>query len=170
VFDLSTIWASFWTDPTDDARLRGEVPLGSGWSLTGALYARRYALSERDDNHNDAWQGGGDLGALIRRGRYDGSLRARIEGGDLGARMGLDLSARYWLRPQVLRLDAMVSGHTVDDQLRPERSVASLGLVAAMLVRVGRLADLHFSFEDDVNRIVGHRLRATASITLRSPF
>lgn len=174
-FDLTSIWASFWTDPTDEARVRAEVPLGRGWSLLAALHGRRYALSEGAPSPDsealpDAWSGGGDAGLLLRRGRYDGAARVHAEGGELGARGGVDVTARTWLRWQVLRLDAGVSAWVVDDRLRPDRSVASLGLVAGALVRLGRVADVQLSLEDDVNRIVGHRLRAVMLVTLRSPY
>ncbi len=174
-FDLTSVWASFWTDPTDDARVRGELPLGRGWSIVGAGYARRYALSESPASPNspalpDAWSGGGDAGVVLRRGRYDGSLRAHGEGGELGVRAGADLTGRAWVRWQVLRVDAGLSAWLVDDPLRPERSVTSLAVMAGALVRVGRIADLQLNLEDDVNRVVGHRIRAVALVTLRSPY
>ncbi len=174
-FDLTSVWASFWTDPIDEARLRGELPLGRGWSLRAGAHGRRYALSEApaagpSPRLEDQWAGGGELGALVRRGRYDASARLFGEGGTLGARAGADVTARVWAKWQVLRLDAGVSAWWVDDALRPDRAVASLGLVAGALVRVGRLADVTVSVEDDINRIVGHRLRAVAMVTLRTPW
>ncbi len=106
----------------------------------------------------------------LRRGRYDAEARVFGEGGGLGARAGADVTSRVWVKWQVVRVDAGVSAWWVDDALRPDRSVASLGLVVGALVRAGRLADLALSFEDDVNRIVGHRLRAVAMLTLRTPW
>jgi len=174
-FDLTSVWASFWTDPIDEGRLRGEIPLGRGWSLRAGTHGRRYALSDAPASDNgpaldDQWSGGGELGALLRRGRYDASARLFGEGGSLGARAGADVTTRVWARWQVVRVDAGVSAWVVDDTLRPERSVASLGLVVGTLLRLGRLADLTLSFEDDINRIVGHRLRAVAMLTLRNPW
>ncbi|MFO0601621.1 MAG: hypothetical protein U0324_00535 [Polyangiales bacterium] len=174
-FDLTSIWASFWTDPLDEGRLRGELALGRGWRLRAGAHGRRYALSESppDDNGvvlDDQWSGGGELGVTLRRGRYDADARVFGEGGGLGARAGADVTSRVWVKWQVVRVDAGVSAWWVDDALRPDRSVASLGLVVGALVRAGRLADLALSFEDDVNRIVGHRLRAVAMLTLRTPW
>ena len=174
-FDLTSVWSSFWTDPTDDARVRGELPLGRGVTFVGAAFGRRYALSESPSSPGsvalpDAWAGGGDAGLVLRRARFDGALRAHGEGGELGARAGADLTGRVWLRYQVVRLDAGLSAWWVDDALRPDRSVASLAVMAGALVRIGRVADVQVSFEDDVNRIVGHRLRAVALVTLRSPY
>ncbi len=173
-FDLTSVWASFWVDPSDDARLRVGLPLGRGWTLLASAFGRRYALSESPASPgsnalDDAWAGGGDAGVSLRRPRYEAALRAHGEGGEIGTRAGADLTGRMWLRWQVVRVDAGVSAWWVDDPLRPERSVASLGINAGALVRVGRVADLQLSFEDDVNRIVGHRLRAVALVTLRSP-
>ncbi len=171
-FDLTSVWASFWTDPTDDARVRGALPLGRGWTVTASTFGRRYALSESPASPSspllsDAWAGGGDGALLLRRPRYEGSLRAHGEGGELGVRAGADLTGRAWLRWQVLRVDAALSAWWVDDPLRPERSVASLGVMAGATVRIGRVADVQLNVEDDVNRIVGHRLRAVAVVTLR---
>lgn len=173
-FDLTSVWASFWTDPTDDARLRAALPLGRGWTLVAAAFGRRYALSESPASPNsptlpDAWSGGGDGGFVWRRPRHEASLRAHGEGGELGVRAGADLTARAWLRWQVLRVDAGVSAWWVDDPFRPERSVASLGVMAGAMVRIGRVAEVQLNVEDDVNRIVGHRLRAVAVVTLRTP-
>lgn len=174
-FDLTSIWASFWTDPIDEARLRAEFAPGHGWRLRAGAWGRRYALSDapREDTTpalDDQWAAGAELGSLLRHGRYDAELRLFGEGGSLGTRTGADLTSRVWLRWQVLRLDAGLSAWWVDDRLRPERTVASWGVALGALVRAGRLADLSFGFEDDINRIVGHRFRAVAMLTLRTPW
>ena len=39
-----------------------------------------------------------------------------------------------------------------------------------VLVRLGAVADVHLTLEDDINRVVGHRLRAMGVLALRGPF
>ncbi len=174
-FDLTAIWSSFWTDPVDDARARAELPLGGDWKLLLALTGRRYALSESASSPDgdalpDVWTVGGDAGLARRSLRTEASLRAHGEGGGLGARVGADLVARTWLSSLPVRLDGSLSAWWVDDALRPDRSLTSFAVVVGAMVRMGRVADVALNLEDDINRIVGHRLRAVAVVTLRSPF
>ncbi len=173
-FDVTSVWASFWTDPTDDLRLHTELPLGRGFTAVASALLRRYALSEGTTVASpialpDLWAGGGGAAMLYRRGRWDGSLRARAEGGAPGTRAGVDLTARVWLLWQRIRADLGASAWTVTDTLRPDRDLTSLGLLGGVLVRLGTVASVHVDLEDDMNRLVGHRVRAMATLDLRSP-
>jgi hypothetical protein len=173
-FDLTSIWASFWVDPTDDARVRGEVPLGRGWRVSGAVFGRRYALSELAPSPNsavlpDLYAVGASLGLSSPRVKNQGTFRVQGEGGALGARAGADVMLRVWLRPRI-RWDVGLSAWWVTDALRPERDVVSFGFVTGALVRLGRIADIGVNLEDDVNRLVGHRMRAMAVLDLQVPF
>ncbi|MEZ4409051.1 MAG: hypothetical protein R3A52_21660 [Polyangiales bacterium] len=165
VFDATTIWASFWTDPTDDARARVEVPLSRGWSLTVDALGRRYALSASSTQTPDQFNAGGGAGLHARRPRWELSARARGEGGGLGSRVGADLSARRWMS-QSVRLDGGVSLWSVNDTLRDDRDITSGSLWVGVMVRLGRVARMHLTLEDDVNRVVGQRLRAFALLDL----
>ncbi len=171
VFDATSVWASFWIDPTDDLRLHGELPLGASVVLTASALVRRYAIDAgRPQDDGDLWAGGGALGLSARRGRGDLSVRATAEHGSVATRVGGDVGARWWLRPEKLRLDLSTSGWWVEDRLRPERSVFSFAMVAAVLARLGRVAQVGVSLEDDINRVTGHRVRALAVVELAGPF
>ncbi|MBI5513604.1 MAG: hypothetical protein HY909_07530 [Deltaproteobacteria bacterium] len=173
-FDATSLWASFWTDPTDDLRGRLELPLGARWTLVASALARRYALGETAPDRGvpadrDAFAGGGGLGLLHRRSRAEGSLRARAETGGAGSRGGLDLTASWWARPGRIRLDGGASLWAVEDALRDTRMVSVAVLVGAM-VRLGRVAEVSFNLEEDTNPVVGARLRATGILRLLGPF
>jgi len=178
VFDLTSIWASFWVDPTDDLRVHGEWPLGRGATLVLAGLVRRYALdaattaslANRGAADGALWAAGATAGVSVRRARSDGSVRLTAEHGEVASRAGGDLMARWWLRPGRVRLDAGASVWWTRDVLRPERDLASVGFVAGALLRLGAFADVHLTLEDDINRIVGHRVRAMGVLALRGPF
>ncbi|MBL8603922.1 MAG: hypothetical protein JNK72_18490 [Myxococcales bacterium] len=176
-FDLSAIWSSFWIDPTDDLRLHAERALGGGFTLVASVLGRRYALDatlREGDAQPEADQGryaGGVTAALqLRRPRGDAWLRAVGEYGDVALRTGGDLGGRWWLRPGRVRAELGLSLWYSDDTLRSQRQVASLGVVAAVLVRINALADLSVALEDDMNKVVGHRVRAMGVLSLRGPF
>ncbi len=177
VFDLTSIWASFWIDPTDDLRVHGEWPLGSRATLVLAGLVRRYALdaastealANRGAADRALWAAGGTAGVSLRQARGDASLRTTFEHGDVASRAGGDAVWRWWLRPGRVRLDASASLWWTRDALRPERDLTSVGLVAGALFRLGAVADVHLSIEDDINRIVGHRVRAMGILSLRGP-
>jgi hypothetical protein len=168
-FDLTSIWASFWIDGTDEARLHSELALNPQLSLSTALYARRYALSEADPGgaQSDLWNTGVTAAIHTRRPAWHGALRGNVEGGSVGPRAGLDADGFWWAVPGFLRLDARLSFWHVDDELRPQRSGFSFGGVVGGTVRLGSIADLHLNLEDDVNRLVGHRVRVMAILSVR---
>lgn len=159
VFDATSLWASFWTDPTDDARARVEIPLGRVTRLNFDALARRYALSESSSALDDRANYGGGASVHVRHPRWELSTRLRGEGGELGLRVGADASARRWLTESV-HVDGGVSLWSIDDALRAERNITSGSIWVGLNLRLGRVARAHFTIEDDVNRIVGQRLRA----------
>jgi hypothetical protein len=174
-FDLNSIWASFWADGTDDLRAYASVALSPRVTLSGSWTVRRYALSESGagaggEGVDDSWNTGGMASLVATTPAWQGALRARAEGGAVGARAGIDGDAAWWALPQQLRLDARVSLWHADDELRPERAGLSFGGVVGATVRMGAVADLHLDLEDDVNRVVGHRFRLAAILALRGPF
>lgn len=168
VFDLSSIWASFWVDPTDDLRARVELPIAAGVVVTASGLVRRYALGDNAIGLGDVWAAGGGVGCRVRRGRHDLSLRATGEDGGPGWRAGVDLSWRAWVLRDRLRADLGASYWSVGDRYRPDRDVDSVAVLAGLALRLGRVATVSASVEDDVNRVVGHRLRAIAVLELRS--
>jgi hypothetical protein len=173
-FDPTSLWASFWTDPTDDLRARLELPLGPRWTAVASGLARRYALGENSAGRDapadrDAYAGGGALGLLHRRGRVEGSARGRFEAGGAGARGGVDLTASWWVRPGRVRLDGGASLWAVHDAFRATRTV-SVAVLLGATVRLGRVAEVSFNLEEDSNSVVGARLRATGLLRLLGPF
>lgn len=178
VFDLTSIWASFWVDPTDDVRAHGEWPLGEHATLVLGALLRRYALdaattaalANRGAADRAQWAAGASAGLSYRRSRGDGGARVTAEHGDIASRAGGDVTGRWWIRPGRVRVDVGASVWWTRDALRPERDLASVGVVAGALVRLGAVADVHVTLEDDINRVVGHRLRAMGVLALRGPF
>jgi hypothetical protein len=174
VFDLTSVWASFWIDPTDEARASVSLPLSRAVDLSLGVWGRRYAL-DSESPANDApalgapLNAGGSAAVRVRRPRWDGALRASLEGGDLGLRGNADLSLRVWLLRRGLRLDALVSLAHVRDALRADRSLDGLGLVLGATVPLGRVAQVSVSLEDDLNGVVGHRVRAVGVLEIRTP-
>lgn len=168
VFDLASVWSSFWVDPTDDLRAHTELPLSASMRVTLSAIARRYALGESDARLGEAWAAGGGARWSYRRGRHELSLSGRGEGGGPGWRAGVDATWRAWIVRERLRADLGSSYWSVGDALRPDRDLDSFALIAGLTLQLGRIATVGMSIEDDVNRIVGHRIRAIAVLELRS--
>ena len=173
VFDLTSIWASFWIDPTDEARASVSLPLARAVDLSLAAWARRYALDAEAPANASTTLGaplnaGGAASVRVRRARWDATLRASLEGGGLGVRGNADLSMRAWVLRRGLRLDALVSLAHVRDALREGRSIDGIGLVLGATVPLGRVAQVSVSLEDDINTVVGHRVRAIGVLELRT--
>lgn len=171
-FDLSSIWASFWSDATDLYQMRSEFQLTRGLTLIANGLARRYALGETGASTDgpavtDRWNAGGSGALVLRAPAYQASLRGTFEGGAVGLRGGVDANAAWWVWPEFLRLDGRLSLWHVEDELRPDRAGLSFGAVVGATMRLGTIADLHADFEDDINRFVGHRFRAMAILSVR---
>lgn len=177
-FDLNSIWSAFWIDATDDARVYCSIAVSPRVTLTGSWLLRRYALGEtasrtlrtEPEETGDAWNTGGHGAVVVRTPAWQGTVRAQVEGGAIGARAGIDTDAAWWLLPERIRIEGRLSLWHAMDERRPQRSGLSLGGVIGATVRLGSLADLHIDLEDDVNRIVGHRFRLAAILALRGPF
>jgi hypothetical protein len=172
MFDLSSIWPSFWTDATDELRARTTIPLSQHLELSAAATGRRYALSESGPGANgvslpDEYNVGGSAGLVLRMPAYRAALQGHAEGGSVGARGGVDADGWWWVIPSWVRVNGRLSLWEVDDELRPQRSGLTAGAVVGATVQLGRLADLHADIEDDINRFVGNRLRALAVLTIR---
>ncbi len=174
VFDFTSIWMAFWMDGTDDMRAYAEIDMSGRTALSGAAYVRRYALgdsgpSNRGIDQGDLWNAGGAASVRYRAPAWQAHVRARGEAGAVGARVGVDGDAWWWMIPDVLRVDARLSLWAIRDELRPDRGGLSFGVVLGATARLGSLADVHLDIEDDVNPIVGQRFRATAALNLRAP-
>ena len=173
VFDLTSVWASFWIDPTDEARASLSLPLSRALDLSLGAWVRRYVLDgEVPDNAAPSLgaplNAGGSASARVRRPRWDATLRASLEGGALGVRGNADLSLRAWVIRRALRVDGLVSVAHVRDARRDDRSLDGLGLVLGATAPLGRVAQVSLSLEDDINTVVGHRVRAIGVLELRT--
>lgn len=174
VFDLTSIWASFWIDPTDEARASLSWPLARAVDLSLGAWVRRYLLdSEAPTNASPSLGNplntGGSAGVRVRRSRWEVTARGSVEGGELGLRGNADVSLQAWVLRRVLRLDGLVSYAHVRDALRADRSLDGLGLVLGATAVLGRIAQVSVSLEDDLNAVVGHRFRAVGVLQLRAP-
>ncbi len=170
-FDPSSIWATIWADAVDDARVRVGYQSAGPWSLSGAVYGRRYALSESGPSINaasasDQYNLGGSLAVVRDTPAWDVGVRAMGEGGSVGARGGLDADAAFEPWAGRVRFDARASlwGHF--DAMRPERSGPTLALVGGAAVKLGPIATLHVDGEFDHNSVAGNRFRASATLAI----
>lgn len=174
VFDLTSIWASFWVDPTDEARGSFSYPVARMVDLSLGAWVRRYLLDSETPTNSAASLGtplntGGSASLRVRRSRWETTARGSVEGGELGLRANADVSLQAWVLRRVLRLDALVSYAHVRDALRADRTLDGLGLVLGATAVLGRIAQVSVSLEDDLNSVVGHRIRAVAVLQLRAP-
>ena len=172
VFDLTSIWASFWIDPSDEARASLALPLAPTVDLSLGAWVRRYALDAQSPDNGPPLEApvnaGGSAGLRVRRSRWDATVRASLEGGALGLRGNADVSLRAWVIRRALRLDGLVSVARVRDALRDDRSLDGLGLVLGATAPLGRVAQVSVSLEDDLNTVVGHRVRAVGVLEIRT--
>jgi hypothetical protein len=79
-----------------------------------------------------------------------------------------DLALRAWVIRRALRIDGLVSVAHVRDTLRDDRSLDGVGLVLGATAPLGRVAQVSVSLEDDINTVVGHRVRAIGVLELRT--
>lgn len=173
VFDLTSIWASFWIDPTDEARASLSLPLSASADLSLGAWLRRYVLDAEAPGNAAPSLGaplnaGGSASVRVRRPRWDATLRASLEGGALGTRGNADVAVRAWVLRRALRVDGLVSVAHVRDALRDDRALDGLGLVLGVTAPLGRVAQVSASLEDDINSVVGHRVRAIGVLELRT--
>ncbi|WP_245677799.1 hypothetical protein [Chondromyces crocatus] len=94
-------------------------------------------------------------------------LRAMLQAGKQGRRLGADLSGEKRLDGGRYAFNARVSLYDWDDPLRPDRSATSFMYVLGAGYRLLQMADMRLEWEHDMNRLVGHRFRVLGALSLR---
>ena len=94
-------------------------------------------------------------------------LRAMLQAGKQGRRLGADLSGEKRLDGGRYAFNARVSLYDWDDPLRPDRSATSFMYVLGAGYRLLQMADMRLEWEHDMNRLIGHRFRVLGALSLR---
>ncbi|MAT28658.1 MAG: hypothetical protein CMN29_27470 [Sandaracinus sp.] len=162
-FDLGSIWAWFDLVPVDQGQLLVDATLGRHrrWTLGGAARGRR--SKQGQTTQRDV---GGEAWLRHRRAGWSWGARGWLWAGDLApaAAVFLDATRRFawaqaWARASLWHFD-----HPFQSALYG----TSVALALGGAIDLGALAKLRFELEWAHNRIVGHRTRALAALTLRA--
>lgn len=109
----------------------------------------------------------GNVSGRYRWGSGDASLRAMVQAGERGRRVGADLGGEQRLGGERFAVAARASVYEWADPLRPDRDATSFGYVVAGGYRPLKLADVRVEWEHDMNRLVGHRFRIVGLLNVR---
>lgn len=159
-FDLGSIWAWFDVVPVDRARV------SVGWRHrgldVGAAWQGRRSV-QRQQAEGDL---GGEAWLALRRGGWRSSVRGWIWAGDFQpvAAVLADVSRVIGVVEAYLRGSVWHFDHPFQSELYGTSLTAALG-AAATLTEVTRL---RFEIEWAHNRVVGHRLRGLAALTVKA--
>jgi hypothetical protein len=164
-FDGDSIWNVFASGAYGDVRASYELGLGPEVKT----YARGF-LRVHEHLGEDAPGGrhafGGSLGAAWRRGR--GMLRADSygDGGFGGRKLGLDLAARWAVRPQ-FELEGRLTGYMWRNDLNPENGEGVvMGAQAGGRYQLGPGLRLHILAEDNFGTYYKAQFRGLAIVEM----
>jgi hypothetical protein len=165
-FDGDSIWNWFTHSPITTFDARVAFSPARAVDLAATLGARRWASEG----------GEGSAGALVdavssadvraRLGTYGLGARAVGEWGERGRREGLDLYGQRDFDGGKYFVLARSSLYEWRDELRPDRSTASVGYVLGGGFRPAAYADARLEWEHNANRLVGQRYRIVALLNL----
>jgi len=159
-FALGTIWAWFDLVPVRELSLSMEWRPEEGWSVGAVAKGResRPAQVEHD--------AGGEAWLRYRRGGWSAGVRSWVWGGDLGSVAATFLdAARRFGRTEVY---GRLSVWHFDDPQRAELYATSVASALGARVRITRIAEARLELGYAHNRVVGHRFRGLASLTVRA--
>jgi hypothetical protein len=166
-FDGDSIWNVFSSGAYRD--LRGSYELGLGEvKLYARGFARHFDSAEREVG-GARWAGGGSLGAAWRRAR--GVLRGDgyFDDGFGGRKGGVDLSARWELRPRAFELEGRLTGYRWRSDQQPATDQGFvLGMQAGARARLGEGVRLHVLAEDNVGTFYAGQYRALAMVEMNA--
>ena len=173
IFDADSIFNSFNLDPMDDLSARMEVNPTDRISLEGDAMVRRYRSDDQEDVTRVATSYAPGAGA---RARYTwptarGTVRYQMLSGDQGNRYGSDL---FYERAFGTRwmADARLSLWHFSDKLRADdagrsRTATSFGYTIGAGYRLAEGTTAMVQMEEDLNRLIGQRIRVMAVLTAR---
>jgi hypothetical protein len=187
-FDADSIWNFFAGEPMNDLGVRANVELTDRISVAGggrvkifdvqtspldpggssySPYTNFNAKAPADiyPTNGHPFDEGANLSARYRTGETMVSLRGSGNWGGEGDRVGADISAQ-----RVFETRYVASVRTGlwqwDDKLRPDRDATNFGYMLGVGYRFFPRCHTMFEFQQDVNRLVGSRLRALLTLSL----
>jgi hypothetical protein len=168
-FDGDSIWNVFSSGAYRDFRASYELGLTDGLKAYARGFARRFGAADGELPAAARWAGGGSAGLAWRRARGVVRGDSYFDGGYGGRKTGVDLSARWEVRPRAIELEGRLTGYAwrSDQQPATDRGFV-LGGQAGARVRVGNNVRLHLLAEDNVGTFYTGQYRALAVIELNA--
>ena len=169
-YDADSIWNFFAQYPMNDVGGRVLYDVTKKWSLSAGGHVRVFQNQPVTDTIPDpvaavSFNGGGSLGARFRRKDTMLSLDASGNFGDGGDRVGGDVFGERVLDARYV-LNARVGLWQWEDKLRPDRSTASFGYVLGAGYRFLHGSQAGLEWENEINALVGLRVRLVAYLSL----
>ncbi|HEY1954682.1 MAG TPA: hypothetical protein VGH28_03705 [Polyangiaceae bacterium] len=180
-YDADSIWNFFATYPMNDLGAHLLWNATQKLSFAAGAHVRAFQNQTQADGSpqsaltgNDpivpgvpqfTFNGGGTLSARFRR--RDTLVEANASGnfGDEGDRVGADVHGERVLDARYVLTTRLGLWHW-EDKLRPERSALSFGAVAGAGYRFFHGSQMGVEWENDINALVGWRMRVLAYLRL----
>jgi len=180
-YDADSIWNFFATYPMNDVGARVVWDATPKLAFTAGAHVRAFQNQTQADGSppsaitgNDpivgnvpqyTFNGGGTFSARFRR--RDTLLEANASGnfGDQGDRVGADVNGERVVDARWVMSTRLGLWHW-DDKLRPDRSTLSFGAVLGGGYRFFHGSQMGVEWENDINALVGWRMRVLAYLRL----
>ena len=168
-FDGDSIWNVFASGAYRDLRGSYELALCEGLKLYARGFARHFDAVSDEPQDAARWAAGGSAGLAWRRA--SGVVRADgyFDGGFGGRKTGVDLSARWELRPRAVELEGRLTGYEWrSDQQTTTDAGFVFGAQAGGRYRLGDNVRLHLLFEDNVGTFYAGQYRGLAIVEMNA--
>jgi hypothetical protein len=166
-FDGDSIWNVFAAGAYRDLRGSYELAVCDGLKMYARGFARHFDAVSGEPQDTARWAGGGSAGLAWRRAH--GVVRADgyFDGGFGGRKTGVDLSARWEVRPRAVELEGRLTGYEwrSDQQSATDKGVV-FGAQAGGRYRLGEGVRLHLLVEDNVGTFYESQYRGLAIVEL----
>jgi len=160
-FDWGSIWMYFDLVPITEGLVAATWKPARRFELGAGARARYASLGEQGEESDVGFEGHG----LFRVGGFDVGLSGFTWGGDLGPVAGALLDVRrafaWWVR-----LDLRASVWHFDDPLRAGLYGTSIADALGVLFTLSEPTTLRVDLEHSYNRVVGHRFRLLAHLSI----
>jgi hypothetical protein len=173
-YDADSIWNFFATYPMNDVGARLLWDVTPKLSIAAGGHVRAFQQQTQMDNSPPSrvigsdnivgglpqyvFNGGGNLSAKFRRRDTLLTLNGVVNVGDAGDRVGGDVSGEHVFETHYI-LSGRVGLWHWQDNLRPDRSALSFGAVVGGAYRFFRASQIGVEWENDINQLVGWRVR-----------
>ena len=180
-FDADSIWNFFAAYPMNDVGGRVLYDVTKKWSLSAGGHVRVFQNQSTTDPNAPSsltgpdpipnavtplsFNGGGSLGARFRRKDTTLTVNANGNFGDGGDRVGGDVYGERIFETHYV-VDARVGLWHWEDKLRADRSAASFGYVLGAGYRFFHGSQVGIQWENEVNPLVGLRIRLITYLSL----